>query len=216
MKIIVKESQLDGMKDKMRVIPFDYVNYDWNIVKKLSKGKPFILKGNLLGDQIPKDDTSLGSLFEITGHLHLEQTNISSLGMLTKVGKSLNIRYCDIEDINNLAHVGGNFDFSGTKIKSLNNLNTVEGHLHCSSYLEDFGELTKIGTFLNAPSCNITSLDKIESVGGYLDVSYTFIESFGNLKSVYGDLYIRDTELSDMYSEDEIRKNIYVIGQIHF
>jgi hypothetical protein len=216
MKIIVKESQLDDMKDKMRVIPFDYVNYDWNIVKKLSKGKPFILKGNLLGDQIPKDDTSLGSLFEITGHLSIEGTKISSLGLLTKVGKSLNISHSDIKDINNLIYVGGNFNFDGTEIKSLNNLNTVGGYLGCSRVLEDFGELTKIGSFLKANSSNIISLDKIESVDGYLDVSYTFIESFGNLKSVYGDLYIRDTELSDMYSEDEIRKNIYVKGKIYF
>ena len=62
---------------------------------------------------------------------------------------------------------------------------------------------------------NIRYLDNLEKVGGFLDLDSTPIESLDNLVSVGGDLDLTKTPLSEKYSEEEIRKQVEVVGKIY-
>jgi hypothetical protein len=54
------------------------------------------------------------------------------------------------------------------------------------------------------------------SIGGDLDLRKRQIESLGNLKSVGGNVFLRRTPLSNMYTEEQIRQMVNVDGEIYF
>ncbi len=57
--------------------------------------------------------------------------------------------------------------------------------------------------------------DPLFSIKGDLDLRYTKIESLDNLVSVGGNLDLTKTPLSEKYSEEEIRKQVEVVGKIY-
>ena len=61
----------------------------------------------------------------------------------------------------------------------------------------------------------IESLGNLTSVGGDLDLRRTPIESLGNLKSVGGNVFLRRTPLSTMYTIEQIRQMVDVVGEIY-
>jgi hypothetical protein len=89
-----------------------------------------------------------------------------------------------------LEYVGSNLELDGSQIESLGNLKRVEGSLL----------LVK---------CPIDNLGELEYVGTALDLRGTAIEDLGKLREVYY-LDIRNTPLSNMTTEEEIRNNIIV------
>jgi len=52
------------------------------------------------------------------------------------------------------------------------------------------------------------------SIGGDLDLYNKPIESLGNLTSVGGNVFLRRTPLSNMYTEEQIREMVNVGGEI--
>jgi len=50
----------------------------------------------------------------------------------------------------------------------------------------------------------------LQSVGGDLDLSYTSVESFGDLKYVGNSLFVTSTPLSKKYSMKEIEEMVNV------
>jgi hypothetical protein len=69
---------------------------------------------------------------------------------------------------------------------------------------------------LNLSFSKIESLGNLTSVGGTLDLYESKIESLGNLTSVEGDLDLRRTILSKIYIKEEIRKMVKVEGNVYF
>jgi hypothetical protein len=88
-------------------------------------------------------------------------------------------------------------DLSNTDIKSLGNLITVGGNL----YLGGTRELTSLGS--------------LESVDGDLYLDFSNIRSLGVLNYVGGDLRLKHTPLSDEMTEEDIRSEVEVGGDIY-
>jgi hypothetical protein len=81
------------LKEQEEIItlpPFEYFEYDWNLVLELSEGKPF----KILGDvdlRFNQEITTLGNCYAVGGHLYLYKCeNLESLGNLTEVGGIIN------------------------------------------------------------------------------------------------------------------------------
>jgi hypothetical protein len=87
--------------------------------------------------------------------------------------------------------LGGNLYLEESSVEFLGNLISVEGDLY----------------LYNTP---INSLGNLTSVGGDLDLLGTSIKSFGNLQTVGGYLDLRETPLSKMYTEKQIREMVNV------
>ena len=74
--------------------------------------------------------------------------------------------------------------------------------------------LVSISGYLVLEGTKIKSLDNLQSVGLYLNLEGTKIKSFGNLQSVYGNLYLNEY-LTEKYTDEEIRTMISVGGIIY-
>ena len=72
-----------------------------------------------------------------------------------------------------------------------------------------------IGGDLNLQGTPIESLGNLISVGGDLGLYRTPIKSLGNLQSVGGYLDLRKTPLSKMYTREQIREMVNVVGDIY-
>jgi hypothetical protein len=68
---------------------------------------------------------------------------------------------------------------------------------------------------LNLSFSKIESLGNLTSVGGTLDLYESKIKSLGNLTSVGGYLDLTDTPLSKKYTEEEIRESVKVGGKVY-
>jgi hypothetical protein len=69
---------------------------------------------------------------------------------------------------------------------------------------------------LNLSFSKIESLGNLTSVGGTLDLYESKIKSLGNLTSVGGYLDLTDTPLSRKYTEEKIRSIVEVKHKIYF
>jgi hypothetical protein len=72
-----------------------------------------------------------------------------------------------------------------------------------------------VGGYLDLRRTPIESLGNLHSVGGWLALEKSSIKSFGNLTLVGGTLDLRDTPLSEKYTEEEIRQMVNVGGSAH-
>lgn len=119
-----------------------------------------------------------------------------------------------IKSLNNLEYVENGIDALDTNLISLGNLKYVGDYFICTSAkLKDLGKLEYVGGDMNL-GCNIKSLNNLKEVVGDLVISYNPIESLGDLTNVWGDLYLDGTPLSKKTTEEEIRKNVNVKGDI--
>ena len=73
--------------------------------------------------------------------------------------------------------------------------------------------LVSITGFLDLEGTEIKFLGNLQSVGGYLDIRNTQIKSLDNLQSVGGNLWLNKF-LSEKYTNEEIRNMINVDGDI--
>jgi hypothetical protein len=93
---------------------------------------------------------------------------------------------------------------------------TVDGDLGLIGVpIESLGNLKSVGGDLFLSYSKIKSLGNITSVGGNLYLTYSKIESLGNLTSVGGYLDLRYTPISKKYTEEEIRSQVKVEGDIY-
>jgi hypothetical protein len=112
--------------------------------------------------------------------------------------------------------IDSDLDLFGTEIESLGNLQSVGGYLNLYySKIKSLGNLQSVGGSLDLYETKIKSLGNLQSVGGSLNLYGSKIESLGNLQSVGGDLMLRETPLSEKYSEEEIRQMVQVGGNIY-
>jgi hypothetical protein len=112
--------------------------------------------------------------------------------------------------------IGGNLDLYGTPIKTLGNLISVGGDLDLlNTPIKSLGNLQSVGGYLDLRRTPIESLGNLHSVGGWLALEKSSIKSFGNLTLVGGTLDLRDTPLSEKYTEEEIRQMVDVGGSAH-
>jgi len=109
----------------------------------------------------------------------------------------LDLYRTSVESLGNIKSVGGTLDLRHTPIESLGNLTTVEGSLflYDAKFIKSLGNLT--------------------SVGGTLYLRRTPIKSLGKLTSVGGDLDLYDTPISENYTEEEIRSQIDIKGNLY-
>ena len=107
-------------------------------------------------------------------------------------------------------------DLFGAKIESLGNLTSVGGNLNLLfSEIKSLGNLISVGGDLFLHHSKIQSLGNLTSVEGYLDLAGSKIEDLGNLTSVGGNLMLRNTPLSEKYTEEEIRSMVEVGGDVY-
>jgi len=112
--------------------------------------------------------------------------------------------------------IDGDLDLRNTSIKSLGNLTSVGDELDLEdTTIESLGKLTSVDGSLSLSYTPIKSLENVVSVGGSLYLTHSSIESLGNLTTVGGNLYLEDTPISEKYTEEEIRSQVEVNGDIY-
>ncbi len=188
-------------------------NYDINCINQKYDNKYINIKGTLFLDRTPI--TSLGNIIAIEGSIFLDSTlNLKDLGFLKVVKEQLRLNNSKIKSLNNLEYVESYLLLSGTSIKSLGKLKYA-GQLSLSNtQIENLGNLESVG-YLDLHNTSIKSLGKLKLVQASLRLDDNLeIDSFGNLKSIGGDLYIKNTQFSENFSERQIREIIKINGQI--
>jgi hypothetical protein len=105
------------------------------------------------------------------------------------------------------------------EIITLGNLTEVGGYLnlHNCKNLQSLGNLTEVGSALSLYKCqNLESLGNLTEVGDWLDLYHCQnLQSLGNLTKVGGSLDLRNTPIADTMTEDEIRQQVNVGGNIY-
>ena len=96
------------------------------------------------------------------------------------------------------------------KWKMMGNLN-----LSNNEDVTDLNNLMSVEGYLDLGGTPIISLGNLESIGGGLDLRFSKIESLGNLKTVGGYLDLTATPISKKYTEKEIRQMVNVGGNIY-
>ena len=117
-----------------------------------------------------------------------------------------------------LFRINGNINLSNTEITTLGGLVEVGGDLdlmYCKN-LQSLGKLRSVGVWLNLYNCrNLQSLGELESVGGDLSLFYCKnLQSLGELRSVGYDLYLKYTAIAKKMTDEEIRNQVDVKGNI--
>jgi hypothetical protein len=115
--------------------------------------------------------------------------------------------------------IRGNLNLSKICPETLGNLVSVDGNLilyDCEN-LTSLGSLERVGGKLDLEYChNLKSLGSLERVVSYLDLSFCEnLTSLGSLEHVGENLYLINTPIADMYSEEEIREMVEVEGNIY-
>ena len=132
--------------------------------------------------------------YYIDGDVNLNNSDVTELKYLVKVEGEFILGDL-IDSLPMLEYVGGPLDLSKTPIKSLPMLSYVKLNL----YLND---------------TPIESLPKLEHVGGSLDLYKSKIKSLPKLEHVGGILDLVGTPLSKTTTEEELRDEITVGGNI--
>lgn len=130
-----------------------------------------------------------------------EPTNIYTNNELVSIA-NLNTIACDIvirgEYIKNLGEItkiNGSLGFSESTIEKLGNLKEVTGNFWISS---------------RTVYSNLTSLQKLEIIGGDLQLRYSNIKELGSLKRVGGKLTLRDTPIKSLGSLKYVGGDLYL------
>ena len=128
----------------------------------------------------------------------------------------LNLKDATIEKLpDNLIEVNGYLYLNDSKIQDLGNLKAVKHSLWLQNTpIESLGNLESVGYNLFLSESKIQSLGNLKSVGGVLRLKHTEIISFENLEYVRN-LDLRNTPLSKLYTEEQIRKMVEVEGGVY-
>jgi hypothetical protein len=114
----------------------------------------------------------------------------------------------------------GDVDLSyNQEITTLGNCYAVGGDLdlyNCTN-LQSLGNLTEVGSALSLYNCkNLESLGNLTEVGGYLNLyDCKNLQSLGNLTEVGNHLDLRNTPIAKTMTENKIRQQVNVGGNIY-
>jgi hypothetical protein len=165
------------------------------------------------------------NLTHVGGNLDLESSKIENLNNLEKVDGDLILNRCiNLKTLGKLKEVIGDIRFLYTNtIETLENLETVGGNLVLSSYydpnlnfkLKSLGKLKFVNGLLDLDNTEIKSLDNLEYVGDRLFLRNTKnLNSFGNLKKVQYNIYLKNSNILNIMTEKEIRRQVQIKGEI--
>ncbi len=168
------------MKENILKIPYSAVNNNWDFLHKyLNKiGNPRYI---IIGDvdlSFSNNIYDLDNLIGVDGNLDLAWSDIKSLGELEFVIGKLNLLGC-------------------SKIKNLGNIKRVKEISLRLSSVQSLSKLEEVNGDLNLTKCyDIETLGNLKKVDGDLDLSYSPIESLGNLEFVGKNLYLYKTQIN--------------------
>jgi hypothetical protein len=90
---------------------------------------------------------------------------------------------------------------------------SLDDNLYLSQYEDDLTlleGLVSISGYLDLEGKKIKSLDNLQSVGGYLDLFKTKIKSLGNLQSVGGDLDLGGTQIESLTNLKSVGNDLFL------
>lgn len=121
----------------------------------------------------------------------------------------------ELANISNSNTIASDIVIRGEYIKSLGEVSKVNGSLGFNeSTIEDLGNLKEVtGDFWISSRTvysNLTSLHKLETVGGDMHLRYSNIIELGSLKRVDGKLTLRDTSIKSLGSLKYVGGDLYL------
>ena len=130
------------------------------------------------------------------GDLNLSESKIKSFENLKRIEGNLNLMLSrQIKSLGNLEYIGGELDFSYSGLQTLGNLEYVGGDAYLSN-------------------TSIKDLGNLKYIGGSLFLVTSKIQSFGNLKKVKGNIILFASPDAKKFTEEEIRQQIDVGGNL--
>jgi hypothetical protein len=207
MKIIINESQL-----RLIVENEEYINSIKELINTFDENNinmAFqIMKGMKIKQSVILDEYK--ELFEI---FKLKPSKLNLIKMASRrevyVGSS--------SSVPDILFKMPNLKGLGIDVNNLGNLTSFDGDLRLystGSQINSLPKLESVGGSLYLHTTSIKDLGDLKYVGRDLYLRRTPIESLGNLESVGNDLYLTNTPLSKTTTEEEIRKQITVKGNI--
>lgn len=123
------------------------------------------------------------------------QTDLSKLTKSGVINNDIIIRGEHLKALNGVEKVKGFLGISDSSLESLGDLKEITGDFWMSSHtvfsrLTSLGKLEKIGGEVSLRYSNIIDLGALKEVGGKFCLRDTAIEDIGSLKYVGGDLYL--------------------------
>lgn len=144
------------------------------------------------------------------------QSDLNNVTKSLRVTTDIIIRGEFLKTLGEIENISGFLGISDASIESLGNLKKIQKDFWISSH-----------TVLS----KLTSLNKLEYIGGDVSLRYSKIKDLGNLKKVGGKLSLRDTEIMDLgyleyvggdlylpkkYQNQIVLSNVDVKGKIRF
>ena len=142
----------------------------------------------------------------IKGDVDLNRLNIKSLPPGLKIGGDLKLSNTEIESLPSNLEVKQILWLNGTPIQNLPNDLKVGGLMLSDSDISSLPPNLEIDGDLNLNSTKIKTLSYGLKVGGDLYLIYSDIKSISPDLKVGGNLYLRDTPLSEKYTEEQLKQ----------
>ena len=235
MKIIINESQLrliienEEKKERLLTITTDMIEESFDEILDLYNSEKE--KKNFVGIRLLDGiDISRGfgnkvgfgvvefcdELVEVIGDLRVVNNYTIDFPKLRKVTGNMILSMTEVYSLPELRYVGGSLTLNRSKISELPNLESVGDYLGLSySKIELLPNLKSVGGGLYLDNTSIKDLGNLKYVDGSLDLNKSPIESLPKLEFVDGDLYLEHTPLSKTTTEEELRKQINISGEIY-
>lgn len=144
------------------------------------------------------------------------QTDLSRLTKSGFINKDIIIRGEHLKVLNGVEKINGFLGISDSSLKSLGDLKEITGDFWMSSHivfprLTSLGKLEKIGGEVSLRHSNIIDLGALKEVGGKFSLRDTAVEEIGSLKYVGGDLYLPKR----LQNKIDLSK-VTVNGKVHY
>jgi len=122
-----------------------------------------------------------------------------------------------VRDLGEVEVVKGMLDLMGTGISDLGNLKEVHGSCFLNKLnIRSLGKLEYVYGDLNCNDCvTLEDLGNLEVVEESLILDNTNVSVLGNLQYIGAGLFIKNTPLEKMYTDEQIRNQIDIKGKIY-
>lgn len=109
--------------------------------------------------------------------------------------------------------IKGDLDLRNSSIESLGNLKKISGDLNLRycQFLKDLGELKEIGGIFDIENSSLKSLGKLKHLEYGLIANASSLESFGNLKTIKGNVYLEANRVIESLGNlNEVEGNLFL------
>lgn len=128
----------------------------------------------------------------IEGNASFENSTLKSLHSVESIGGYLVLGE-NIEDLGNLKGVGGDFCDIQSNIKTLGKVDSIGGDLTLGENIEDLGNLNFVGGDAKFDyTKKLRSLGNLKRVGGNLWLKESKVSDLGDLRHIGGDLWLNN------------------------